>query len=294
MKKTLLLLLLPLYSIYAQVKSDTIAFTLNKQSNICIKARIDNSDTLTLMFHTSASDITLTREAIKNKITIKLDKTDEVQTWGGMAKSENSEHHTLFINHLVWNDMTVFADDNSGADTDGKFGCDIFKNKIVSVDYNKKRMIVSEVLPQKLRGYSKMALNFERGSLFIEGTLNTGKFAYKDKFMFHSGYGRSILLDPKIAEKYDMNALKTIESSELRDSFNNVIKIETKAIPEVEIGGKKLKNVPLSIAAQSSSIPMKVFGNDLLKRFNVIFDFQKNEIYLKPNRLWDTAYFRKS
>lgn len=294
MKKTLLLLLLPLHSIFAQVKSDTIAFTLNKQSNICIKARIDNSDMLTLMFHTSASDITLTREAIKNKITIKLDKTDEVQTWGGMAKSENSEHHSLFINHLVWNDMTVFADDNSGADTDGKFGCDIFKNKIVSVDYEKKRMIVSEVLPQKLRRYSKMAMVFNRGSMFIEGTLNTGKFTYKDKFMFHSGYGRSILLDPKIAEKYDMNALKTIESSELRDSFNNVIKIETKEIPEVEIGGKKLKNVPLSIAAQSSAIPMKVFGNDLLKRFNVIFDFQKNEIYLKPNRLWDSAYFRKS
>lgn len=294
MKKIVLLLILPLHSIYAQTKSDTIAFTLNKQSNICIKARIDNSDTLTLMFHTSASDITLTREAIKSKIVIKLDNTDEVQTWGGMAKSENSEHHSFFINHLAWNDMTVFADDNSGVDTDGKFGCDIFKNKIVSLDYNKKRMIVSETLPKKLRRYSKMAMNFERGSMYIEGTLKTGETEYKDKFMFHSGYGRSILLDPIIAEKFDMSTLKTIETSELRDSFNNIIKIETKEIPEVNIGGKKIKNVPLSIAAQSSKIPMKVFGNDLLKRFNVIFDFQKNEIYLKPNSLWDLPFYKKS
>jgi hypothetical protein len=48
--------------------------------------------------------------------------------------------------------------------------------------------------------------------------------------------------------------------------------------------------VPLSFAARSSDIPMKVFGNDLLKRFNVIFDFQKNEIYLKPNGLWKMNY----
>lgn len=294
MKKLLALLLLPLFPSFAQIKSDTIAFTLNRQSNICLKAKIDNSDTLILMFHTSASDITLTREAIKKKITFKLDKTDEVQTWGGMAKSEKSENHTFLINGLKWQNMTVFADENSGVDTDGKFGCDIFKNKIVSIDYDKKQMIVSEVLPSNLAGYNKMLMNLEQGSMFIEGILNIGNEKYKDKFMFHSGYGRSILLDPKIAEKYSMNNLKTIETSELRDSFNNVIKIETKEIPDVEIAGLKIMNVPLSIAAQSSQIPMKVFGNDLLKRFNIIFDFQKSEIYFKPNSLWQMPYFRKS
>jgi hypothetical protein len=294
MKNLALLLFLLPSLIHAQMKPDTIAFTLNKQSNICIKARIDNSDTLILMFHTSASDVTLTREAIKNKIVIKLDKADSIKTWGGIAKSSYSQHHSFFINHLSWSDITVFDDENSGAGTDGKFGADLFKGKVVAVDYDKKLMIVSEILPQKLRGYNKLAMTFIRGSMYLEGTLNTGKVAYKDNFMFHSGYGRSILLDPKIAEKYDMNSLKTIESSELRDSFNNIIKIETKEIPVVQIGNKKIKNVPLSIAAQSSQLPMKVFGNDLLKRFNVIFDFQKNEIYLKPNGLWNVSYFKKS
>jgi hypothetical protein len=35
---------------------------------------------------------------------------------------------------------------------------------------------------------------------------------------------------------------------------------------------------------------MKVFGNDLLKRFNVIFDFKNKDIYLKINELRDIAY----
>jgi hypothetical protein len=293
MKILLFLLLLPTL-IHAQLRADTIAFTLNNQSNICIKARIDDSDTLILMFHTAANDIMLTRTAIKNKIIIKLDKADTVRTWGGMAISENSEHHSFFINKMAWKDMTVFADDNSGAGTDGKFGYDLFKGKIVAIDYDKKRMIVSETLPKKLRTYSKLKMTIKRGSIFMVGTLNTGKMAYQDDFMFHSGYGQSILIDPKIAEKYDMYALKTIESSELKDSFNNTIKIEVKEIPEVQIGDKKIKNVPMSVASKSSEIPMKVFGNDLLKRFNVVFDFQKFEIYLKPNKLWNEPYFKKS
>lgn len=84
--------------------------------------------------------------------------------------------------------------------------------------------------------------------------------------------------------------LKTISTSELRDSYNNIIKIETKQLPQISIGGESLREVPVSFAAQSSQIPMKVLGNDLLKRFNVIFDFQKNEMYLKINHLRDTPF----
>jgi hypothetical protein len=31
-------------------------------------------------------------------------------------------------------------------------------------------------------------------------------------------------------------------------------------------------------------------GNDVLKRFNTVFDFQKNLIYLKPNQLYQMPY----
>jgi hypothetical protein len=36
--------------------------------------------------------------------------------------------------------------------------------------------------------------------------------------------------------------------------------------------------------------PNRVFGNGLLKRFNVVFDFQKNEVYLRRNDFWATAF----
>jgi predicted aspartyl protease len=288
LQKTFVLFLFPIFA--SAIGIDTLSFRLNKQSNICIKARINNSDTLTLMFHTSSTGLTVTRESLKEKILLKDKQNTNIQTWGGRADAEFSEHNTLFINKLEWEDITVFVNENSGPETDGKFGYDLLAKKIVSLDYDKNLIIVNENLPKNLKGYQKMNLFFSNGSMFIEGKLEIGDEVYLDKFMFHSGYGGAILLDPQIAEKYNMKSLKTISTSELKDSYGNVFKIETKLLPKAKIGKKTIKNVPLSFAARSSDIPMKVFGNDLLKRFNVIFDFQKNEIYLKPNGLWRMNY----
>ena len=285
LNKTLILFLFPFFA-SAMSQSDTLHFTLNAQSNICIKARVNNSDTLSLMFHTSSTGITVTKESLKEKILLMDKQNTNIQTWGGRADAEFSEHNMLFINKLKWEDIAVFVNENSGPNTDGKFGYDLFAKKIVSLDYDKNFMIVAETLPKNLKGYQKMNLTFLNGSMFIDGKLEIGEEIFQDKFMFHSGYGGAIILDPKIAEKYDMKSLKTISTSELKDSYGNVFKIETKLLPKLKIGNKTLKNVPLSFAARSSDIPMKVFGNDLLKRFDVIFDFQKNEIYLKPNGLW--------
>lgn len=267
-----------------------MAFSLNSQSNICLKAKLNDSDTLIMMFHTASTGVTVTKESLENKILLKNKQSTNVQTWGGRADSEFSEHNAFTLGGLKWKDLTVFVNENSGPDTDGKFGYDLFKNKIVSLNYDKKTMIVSEFLPKKLKGYQKLKLTFENGSMFIEGTLVFENQEFTGNFMFHTGYGGAILLDPKLGEKYDSKSLPTISTSELKDSFGNVFKIETKLLPKIKIGNKTLKNVPLSFAARSSDIPMKVFGNDLLKRFNVVFDFQKNEIYLKPNRLEKLDY----
>jgi hypothetical protein len=242
------------------------------------------------MFHTSYNGVSVIKESLNKKILLKNTQNTNLQTWGGRADAQFSENNKLFIENLRWDSLTVFINENSGVDTDGKFGYDLFKGKIVSIAYDKNRMLVSESLPKKLKGYQKMKLVFENESMFIEGSLALGKETFSDKFMFHSGYGGAILLDPKIGEKFNTKSLKTISTSELKDSYGNVFKIETKLLPKVIIGNKTLKNVPLSFAARSSDIPMKVFGNDLLKRFNVIFDFQKNEIYLKPNGLWKMNY----
>jgi hypothetical protein len=294
MKKTALTLLFLSASIGlagAQQGPDTIAFTLNKQSNICVKARVNQSDTLTLMFHSSASGVTLTRETVEKKLTLPGSTATRVNTWGGTADAQYSEGNSLTISSLAWDSLTVFVNENSGPDTDGKFGYDLFAGKIVAIDYDRSHLVIYPAMPKLPRGFVKAKMFQRRGSLFIPGALKMGKTVYRDTFMFHTGYGGAVLLDPKIGERYAMQTrLETLSASELKDAFGNVFKIETKRLPELRVAGKKLRDVPLSFAARSSPIPMKVFGNGLLKRFNTVLDFQRNEAHFKPSRWWGTGF----
>lgn len=270
---------------------DTIPFFLNAQSNICIRARVNDSDTLLLMFHTSTTGVTLTKDAVAKKSFLSAGQSTNVRTWGGSAESSYSENNSLYIGRQHWDSLTVFIDEYSGPGTDGKFGYDLFEGRVVTIDYDRSRMIIYDRMPELPGGYRRSKLIEKRGCTFITGVLKIGKTLYRDTFMFHTGYGGAVLLDPKIGERHAMQSrLKTISTSELKDAFGNVFKIETKSLPLLRVGGRKLKAVPLSFAARSSDIPMKVFGNGLLKRFNVVFDFQRYEVYLKPNGLWKAGY----
>lgn len=275
----------------AQTPSDTIPFTLNRQHNICIKARVNDSDTLTLMFHSSSTGVTLTKKAVETKVTLAGLQSSEVTTWGGRAKSAFSENNRFTINRLHWDSLAIFVNDLSGEGTDGKFGHDLFAGKILEIDYDHHRMIVHSKLPKIAKRYHKTALIQKDGSNFLQGTLKIGKQVYRDTFMFHTGYGGAVLLDPKIGERYGIQkTLTTIKTSEVRDAYGNVFKIDTKLLPNMRLAGQKIQDVPLSFAARSSEIPMKVFGNGLLMRFNVVFDFQKSNLYLRPNGLLKTPF----
>jgi hypothetical protein len=280
--------------ITAQGKVERISFSLNKQSNVCIRARVNTADSLVLMFHSASTGVTLLKNVVGKKVTLNLDKKSNVESWGGKTTTDYSEGNTFGIGKFNWDSITVFTNENSGDSTDGKFGHDFFKDKVLEIDYDKKELLVHRKLPKKVEKYTKMPLIIKRGTIYIVGSLAGKDWIYQDTFMFHTGYGGSILLDPEIGERYQMQSqLTTISTSELRDSYNNVIKIETKQLPKITLAGQSLADVPLSFAAQSSTIPMKVLGNDLLKRFNVIFDFPKNEVYFQLNSLEKNSIFSK-
>lgn len=58
------------------------------------------------------------------------------------------------------------------------------------------------------------------------------------------------------------------------------------------LGKYKLYNIPAQKLSSANPAQFKthILGNEVLKRFNTIFDFQDNFIYLKPNKLTKVHY----
>lgn len=275
-------------------KKISIPFILTEYNNLSVRAVLNGKDTVQLMFHTAANDLTLTEEAIQKLKTIQFgNRTDSIKSWGGSANSaRTSKNNSLQIAGLSWENIAIWENKNSGQHTDGKFGIDLFKNKVIEIDFDKMLINIYTSLPRINKGYAKLPLVFENDEMFVEAELEIGTVVYKNKFLLHSGYSGGLLLDDKFANENKLGEkLKIAGEKSLKDSYGNIVKTKKAILPILKIGLAQLTDVPAgffegAIGRQT----MSIMGGDILKRFHWIIDAKREYVYLKPGKFKTDPY----
>ena len=268
-----------------------VPFELTAANNIAVEATINGIDKVRLMFHTANSHVVLTSEATKKKATsVKFDKSVTMSSWGGNAQGRISDGNSLQIGTLNWGKLRVFEDLLSGQTTDGKFGPDLFGGKVFEIDFDAKMLRVHSGLPAYVSGYEKLTITEENGMMFLTGSVKVGGKLHENKFLIHSGYGGSVLLDDEFVQANELKTkLKTLSESELRDSGGNVLKTRKVQLPMFKVGSFEIANVPTQIFDGAiRKQKMSVVGGDFLKRFNIIVDAENTCIYLRRNELFES------
>jgi hypothetical protein len=278
-----------------QTSRTVIPFQLTSFNNISIRAILNQKDTVQLMLHTGASSITLTEDAVKRLKSPIFDKTiDGIESWGGQTDGARvSEHNSLTIERLKWDSLTITENKLSGQFTDGKFGLNLFKGQFVEIDFGKSVIIISAKLPKRLKGFEKHKLAYENGFMFIEANCEITKDSFlTHRFLIHSGYAGSILLDDKFANDNKLGEkLKIIGEKELKDSYGNVIKTQKAILPAFKMGTHVLSDISVGFFAGAiGRQKISSIGGDVLKRFNWIIDAKRGFIYLKPNENFTLPY----
>jgi hypothetical protein len=272
-----------------------IPFQLTAYNNIAVKAILNQKDTVQLMLHTGATDVTLTETAVKKLLTPIFDKTiDGIKSWGGTTDGARiSNNNSLAIAGLKWDSLTIAENKNSGQFTDGKFGLDLFGDKFIEIDYDKKIIIVSDKLPKRLKDYEKHKLTYENGLLFLEADCtieNENNLA--NKFFLHSGFAGGILFDDKFANENQLSEkLKITGEKELKDSYGKILRTKKAILPVFKIGKNLLQDIPVSFFISDLGIQkVSAIGGDIIKRFNWIIDAKRNFVYIKPNSNFHISY----
>lgn len=273
-----------------------IPFHLTEYNNLSVKAVLNNADTVQLMFHTAANAVTITEEAVKKLRSIHFtDNTDSVQSWGGQSNSSRlSKSNTLQIGDMVWKEVPIWENVNSGQFTDGKFGIDLFKDKAIEIDFDKSEIRLYNSLPRKSKKYQQLKLLKEKDELFLEASIITSNGKYINKFLLHSGYAGAILFDDQFAKSTRIGeSLKITGEKKLTDSYGNVLVSKQVILPEFLIEGITLNEVPAGFFEGAlGRQQISILGGDILKRFNIYIDSKREFIYLKTNSLVNSA-FRK-
>jgi hypothetical protein len=281
-------------NLISKAQNQTIPFRLTAYNNIVIMGVVNKQDTVRLMFHTGASDVTLIEEAIPKMKTINFSgKVDGVGSWGGNSNSADfSEKNTLKIADFDWQNITVWKDKHSGQETDGKCGLDLFENKFIAFDFDKNQMTVSTKLPRKVKKYTQFALDFRKDLLFIKAICQIDTSRFENEFMIHSGYAGDILLDDKFANENKFGErIKIIGEKKLKDSFGNTVVTKKGILPVFQLGKLQLTDIPIGFfEGKIGRQQISIIGGDILKRFNWIIDAKRKFIYLKPNGLFKMDY----
>ncbi len=263
--------------------SDSIPLSINSQNTIFVKAVFNGTDTLNLNFDSGTTELVLTNDVLKNKLKYAIKLYDNL--------------YSLQIGDSIYQ-TRVYDAALSGHGTDGRFGWDLFKGKVVELNYDKNLMIVHSALPDGVarnKKFQQLKMEFHQDLFLVESKIKQGKVTNKDLFLFDIGYQRTVMLSSDLLKqkKFPADKMEIIKKAIMHGAQGNEIPVITSNLKTLQIGKYKLKNVPAQLTTANKPFKDKeihILGNEVLKRFNLLLDFQHNIVYLKPNHLFNDSY----
>ena len=281
------------YARQQKASHDTIPFVLTEYNNIKIKVCLNRRDTLYLKFDSGATGLLLTHEAIAQKTSLLAGQAGVREGKARPDYSNMNPYNTLSMGALSWDSLEVYPVVLSGQGTDGRFGWDLFDGRVVEIDYDQSVFIVHSSLSKAPKGYSKLPIEYTQGLFCIPGALSFKGKKYPNRFLFDNGYQRTILLDTTLLARQNVpEDLPVLKKTILQNGQGKEFPVITVNSESLELGRSALRNVPAQKLAtvNPARFPIHILGNEVLKRYNTVLDFQRNVVYLKPNSLTHLPY----
>jgi len=172
----------------------------------------------------------------------------------------------------------------AGMPIHGLLGAEFFRQLSVKVNFTDSTLLITR--PGKMRIFrkaEKIPLTIEEGKPYMKARVTIANDKSKtNKLLIDLGAGHPLSL-----EKVDSLPQKSI-SANLGVGLNGLIDGHLSRVSNLNIGKYNINDVITSFPSNDPSFKTSVqrdgsVGIGILKRFDIIFDYQNNAMYLKPN-----------
>ncbi|GAB3986718.1 hypothetical protein GCM10028807_04730 [Spirosoma daeguense] len=269
---------------------------------IVVPVRVNESDTLHFILDTGVSNTIITDPgAFRNKLPtlsrkVKLTGAGEGGNLTASVAIENqlsmgglrAAHHNL----VILDEDVLKLSEYVGTPVHGIFGYEIFANFVVNVDFQRREITISK--PDK---YKYRKRKGDRYPITIQNTkAYTDAFSVFDgektmplRVVLDTGAGHALLLDRSRSTASMPLPTKNIRA-QLGRGLSGVINGSMGRIQKVRFGRYELDNI-LASFPDSMAFGMKLVdmperqgnvGCELLRRFNVTFNYPDQYIVMKP------------
>jgi hypothetical protein len=256
------------------VKNDTIPFTITKYNAIAIKVIINDTDTINMHFDCSAFNLYFTRDAVAKDTNLKKVRTMQLGT-------------------ITWHKPETHTSAITAHEMDGRIGYNVFDGKCVEINNDKGLLLIHSRLPSDLQSYKKYKIDFIRSFPCLRGEMQIDNKTYTADYLMDNGAAQVMLIDSTwAAEQNFPKNFKIIKTNILRDPRGTKFETHTVLIPKMTFNGIAFNNVPVLLLGKQNPVglPLNYLDNGFLKHYNIVFDFRKDYVYLKPDKLMDEPF----
>lgn len=262
---------------------------------IIVKATLDAkpNDTLNFVLDTGSSHISLDSTTVSNLGLVAVPSSNEIRGIGGLKKVSQCLNQTLTIAGLKLtniafnvNDYTIIAE-SSGVHIDGILGFAFISKYILEVNYDSSVITIHGLNPIKYprRGYTlPFTLNYlPKLTLKVSEQKKHTIPLYID-----CGAGISMLYSEKMVSDSAFFAKGKKKLTVLIEGMGGITSTQLTTTKVVNIGPYKFKQVPTYVYNDKHDVlrypySSGLLGNDILRRFNWILNYNTQELHLMPN-----------
>ncbi|HYO20751.1 MAG TPA: aspartyl protease family protein [Flavisolibacter sp.] len=261
---------------------------------ILLQGRFNSfKDTLNFILDTGSGGISLDSSTVAF---FGLKGTPSNRTIRGIAGIKNVSflnNATLHLPGLSIDSLNFHINDYSlltavyGQPIDGIIGYSVFSRYILKVNYDSS----------KIEFWTKGAMKYPRGGYLLRPAIATlpvqsakvkDHVAIEARFLIDMGAGLNVLFSEDFIK--DSSLLKKHRKLYVKEAegLGGKIDMFVTTIKEFKLGPYKFRNVPVNVFKDDYNVTSYphlggLIGNDMLRRFNVVLNYDKKEFHLLPN-----------
>lgn len=285
-------------------KKDVISFDVVKNI-VIIPVVIDGKGPFDFILDTGVSSTLITDSTIINQLD--LSKWRNVNLYGYSKDKEISAKFSARLNAQIgdsycsaMNTVAIGSDPFNlsaylGRKISGLIGYSFFGGFAVTVNYDSKRLTFTSKKDKTFRG-KKVPIEIVGFKPYLDANINAAEIGErKVKLLVDCGASHALALEklgdsPFPTPKYNING-------NLGVGIGGEISGKIGRIKSLDIGGYSFKEVLTNYPKYDSfldSVFLKSrngnLGSDVLRRFNITYDYQNGLMYLKKNHIYHDAF----
>jgi len=178
--------------------------------------------------------------------------------------------------------------------TDGVIGWNLFGHYAVEIDYDKEIITLHDSLVLgNDTSWSVIPIELKKGIPFLEGEVEVVE-GERVTMIFYIDLASGDALELLTGSKQKFSLPDSLVDEYLGTGLSGDIHGKTGRSAALRISSYELRDVATAFAPAEVRSKQEgadgILGNDLIRRFNVIFDYANGRLYLKPNGLYKIPF----